>query len=679
MRKELLQYIRKIKNSKFDFIILSGDFRFAPAKPGVEVEEVVAYIRQLAEAGGTEIKNILCVPGNHDLQRSISRRGLIQLPSEEKYQNGKFLEDVGITLQRDFDFFNRIETELHGYCPPDGKLHRLVKSKQLNFLLLNTAITAGTNGDRGRLLLGWDDIDSVLEERNLDVPTVVVGHHGVSFWDREEQKKILGHFQDVGIHLHLCGHEHSLYGELYGDGLRQITVGCIGVSDTSEKVDISFEVGEYSGGKVKIKYYQWKDHFGWNPVSAQIDDEIILQKSHHSSKSRFFTKNSELLPDAIAILDDTSIAFPLRSENFRLDGHCLISPLGRDGIEYFWRKGEEHVESLTLNQRVSEESNDPDQANIDKNTSSYTISTSVGCMLSAWQKQCRFCATGSRGFKGMLTAEEIALQCIFMALYDSICPSYPEVRDHAREFSFMGQGEPGFNYPSIKEAIKLTDCAMQIINQKVYRYVISTCGVHDFMPSLIEDIKNNVFKNKVNIHFSLHAIGKDRTQLMPINEDYDYETFLNWCRELYNITGEKVGVGILMFKEYVPPKRAGETSIDPITLTNETLTKILEKLDKEIFRIDLSVLNKTNVTENKRAMDATEASELLNTALSLGFEAKIFASFGAAQQAGCGMLSSIRVDLEEDGEKTIDTFNKARRLLYYAVNTLKYSSTSAGL
>ena len=235
----------------------------------------------------------------------------------------------------------------------------------------------------------------------------------------------------------------------------------------------------------------------------------------------------------------------------------------------------------------------------------------------------------------------------------------------------MGQGEPGFNYSSIREAIKLTDYAMEKINQEVYRYVISTCGVYDFMPSLIEDIQKGIFKNKVNIHFSLHAIDKERSRLMPINEDYDYETFLSYCRELFAVTGEKIGVGILMFKEYVPPKRAGEESINPITLTEDLLSKILEKLDPKVFRIDLSVLNKTNVTENKKTMDATEAGKLLDKATSMGFEAKLFTSFGASQQSGCGMLNSIQVDAEEDGEKTIDVFNKARRLLYYSVHSLK--------
>lgn len=671
MRTKLLQYIENIKGTKFDYIILAGDFRYAPAKPAADVTEVVSYIQQIAEAGGTDIKNVVCVPGNHDLQRNIARKGLIQLPSEEKYRNGKFLDDAGTALQQDFEFFNLIEEQLYGARPLNGKLHRLIKAKNLNFLLLNTAITAGTDDDRGRLLLGWHDIDATLSERNAAVPTVVVGHHGVSFWDREEQKKVLNHFHDADIRLYLCGHEHSLYGEHFGESLRQVTVGCIASSDASEKIDIGFCECEYSSGKAKLKYHHWDERFGWNPVSTKIDEEVILSQNDHTPRGSHFSKSNELSQDAIAILDNKSFTLPSRADNFRLDGHCLISPLGKDGIKYYWRKGEEHVESLTFNQRVSEEAKDAEQANIDKNTSSYTISTSIGCMLAAWQKQCRFCATGSRGFKGLLTAEEIALQCIFMALYDSVCPGYPEVRYHAREFSFMGQGEPGFNYPSIREAIKLTDYAMGIINQEVYRYVISTCGVYDFMPSLIEDIKKGTFKNKVNIHFSLHAIDKDRSRLMPINEDYDYETFLGVCRDLHAVTGEKIGVGVLMFKEYVPPKRAGEESLDPITLTEELLTKILEKLDPAIFRVDLSVLNKTNVTENKKTMDATEASKLLDSAISMGFEAKLFTSFGASQQSGCGMLNSIQVDAEEDGEKTIDVFDKARRLLYYSVSSLK--------
>lgn len=666
MIKELIQYVEKIKGEKFDYIILAGDFRYAPDEPPAEVRDIVMYIQQLAQASGTKLENVLCVPGNHDLQRSISRRGIIQLPIEDTYRNGKFLADAGVALLNDFDFFKAIMEELHGTCFENKKLHRLVKAKNLNFLLLNTAMTAGTDEDRGRLLLGWKDIDTALDERNLEYPTIVVGHHGVSYWNREEQKKILGRFNDADIRLFLCGHEHSLYGENFGNGLRQITTGCIKTNEHNENADVGFCIGEFQNNIVKMKYYHWDERFGWNPVSDKIDEEIVLKEQGS------VTKSNDLTTETTEIFTKMSSEFPPRADNFKLDGHCQISPLGKDGIKYYWRKGEEHVESLTFNRRVSEESEESEQALIDKNTSAYTVSTSIGCMLSAWQKQCRFCATGSRGFKGMLTAEEIAMQCIFMALYDSVCPSYPELRNHAREFSFMGQGEPGFNYPSIKQAIRLTDYAMQLINQKVYRYVISTCGVYDFMPSLISDIQNKVFKNKISIHFSLHAIDETRTWLMPINEDYDYETFIKYCQKLYDVTQEKIGVGILMFKKYNPPKRAGETSITTITLTEKMLSNILNKLDPAIFRIDLSVLNKTNVTESKATMNAVEAAKLLDCAKNMGFEAKLFTSFGANQQAGCGMLNSVQTEAEEDGEKTVDIYEKARQLLYTAVNELEH-------
>ena len=69
------------------------------------------------------------------------------------------------------------------------------------------------------------------------------------------------------------------------------------------------------------------------------------------------------------------------------------------------------------------------------------------------------------------------------------------------EFAYMGQGEPGFNYPAVRQSILLTDCAMSKIDQNVSRHIISTCGIYDFIPSLISDISCGCFKNKVTLHF----------------------------------------------------------------------------------------------------------------------------------------------------------------------------------
>lgn len=62
------------------------------------------------------------------------------------------------------------------------------------------------------------------------------------------------------------------------------------------------------------------------------------------------------------------------------------------------------------------------------------------------------------------------------------------------------------------------------------------------MPSLITDIKNNVFRNRITVHFSLHTIGEERNELMPINKDHNYSEFIRYCRILHQVSGEKLAL-----------------------------------------------------------------------------------------------------------------------------------------
>lgn len=244
-----------------------------------------------------------------------------------------------------------------------------------------------------------------------------------------------------------------------------------------------------------------------------------------------------------------------------------------------------------------------------------------------------------------------------MAEYDSNCPSYPQVRTNMREFAFMGQGEPGYNYAAVKQAIIMTDYVMEQLGQTVSRYIISTCGVSGFIPSLIQDIKSGIFKNKVTIHLSLHDIDQERSEIMPINENDDYKETIEYCKALYRVTREKIGVGILMFDKYECK------GIKSRTLTPERLEKILSVLDNEMFKIDLCTVNKTSAGKQKHQLSNETANQLHNVAEKKGFEVKLFTSFGDNQQSGCGMLSASTTDIEEAGNTTIKHFNTAVKLL----------------
>ena len=224
----------------------------------------------------------------------------------------------------------------------------------------------------------------------------------------------------------------------------------------------------------------------------------------------------------------------------------------------------------------------------------------------------------------------------------------------------MGQGEPGYNYAAVKQAIIMTDYVMKKLGQIISRYVISTCGVSGLIPSLIQDIKSGIFQNKVTIHLSLHDIGKSRSEIMPISETEDYQEIIQYCKALYRVTGEKIGVGILMFDKYQC------SGVKNRTLTPEKLEEILSALDNNVFKIDLCTVNKTSAGQQKHQLSNEAAHKLYGVATKRGFEVKLFTSFGDNQQSGCGMLSSSSIDIEQPGNTTIKHFNTAVDLLLEA-------------
>ena len=84
---------------------------------------------------------------------------------------------------------------------------------------------------------------------------------------------------------------------------------------------------------------------------------------------------------------------------------------------------------------------------------------------------------------------------------------------------------------------------------------------------MIEDIKSGIFDNRITLHFSLHAISEERNRIMPINKEYNYREFIYWCEKLYEVTHEKIGVRLMMFKDFIPNQRVGEQNFDAYILT----------------------------------------------------------------------------------------------------------------
>ncbi len=140
------------------------------------------------------------------------------------------------------------------------------------------------------------------------------------------------------------------------------------------------------------------------------------------------------------------------------------------------------------------------------------ISSQVGCPF-----KCRFCLTGTLGYKRDLSTAEIV---------DQICRVQDEQGVHRRitNIVFMGMGEPLANYESVLQAIRiLVDPNGLAFSHR--RITVSTIGLVPQLRRLGQD-------SPVNLAVSLHASNDTlRSELMPINRKYPLTELLSACRE----------------------------------------------------------------------------------------------------------------------------------------------------
>ena len=121
------------------------------------------------------------------------------------------------------------------------------------------------------------------------------------------------------------------------------------------------------------------------------------------------------------------------------------------------------------------------------NRATLCVSSQVGCKMG-----CTFCATGTMGLSGNLTAGEILEQ--LMHANRVLAPTGKRIRN----IVFMGMGEPLDNYDSVRDAVRAM-CDPNRFGLAWGHVTVSTVGVVDRMRQMRVDMP------LVNLALSLHA------------------------------------------------------------------------------------------------------------------------------------------------------------------------------
>lgn len=241
-----------------------------------------------------------------------------------------------------------------------------------------------------------------------------------------------------------------------------------------------------------------------------------------------------------------------------------------------------------------------------KNHNTLCVSSQIGCRMG-----CRFCETGSMGFKRNLSASEIVSQ-VFLARF--------MLKKDIKNIVFMGMGEPFDNFEEVSRAVEVLSDQQGF--DIAHRHItLSTAGLVDG----IEKLKTRNWPG-INLALSLNATNDTlRSHLMPVNRRFDMK------RLKQALMGYPLRRRGLFLIEYVLIKGVNDS--------RDHARELTDYLTPLPVRINLIPLNKTNGFTHGPTPDA-DVHRFARYLEDRGFHVVKRWSKGDRLAAGCGQLGA---------------------------------------
>lgn len=285
-KKKLLEFIKheyESGNLEYDYVFISGDI----ANQGV-YKGTKKFLTDLFLALGLEnteegLKKVFWSVGNHDIHRKKDSKRYELIQNIRSLDNSLTLADC---LDEDKeDDVNQNEEERTLFINAGMKLfkdmhrdilkrdyeinreepHIFIPLPQLNLIVLNTCLTSADKEDTHNLYIKseqlWEVFNNIKEEDKRK-PIFVLGHHGRDFFEMGEMDELSDVFDEKGVDIYLCGHNHRLGFAQFPDTERDIyQFTCGGGDKFSKGAVFSFMHGEFNGNdcSIHITPYSYRD------------------------------------------------------------------------------------------------------------------------------------------------------------------------------------------------------------------------------------------------------------------------------------------------------------------------------------------------------------------------------------------------------------------------------------
>lgn len=232
------------------------------------------------------------------------------------------------------------------------------------------------------------------------------------------------------------------------------------------------------------------------------------------------------------------------------------------------------------------------------------VCAQVGCKYS-----CRFCASGTLGFKRNLTCGEILDEALYLKNKSSA--------KKLTHIVFMGTGEPLDNYDNVLKAIRIINSPLGL-NIGARRITISTAGV---VPA-IEKLSCEGLQIELSV--SLHAADDaTRDKIMPINKIYPLGELIPACRAYFKKTNRQITFEYTLFK-----------NLNSDLQNAKNLCKLLKGMDAKVNLIPVNPVNEITL-EPPQKKDILLFKDVLSGS---GINVTLRKPRGQDIEAACGQL-----------------------------------------
>jgi len=233
------------------------------------------------------------------------------------------------------------------------------------------------------------------------------------------------------------------------------------------------------------------------------------------------------------------------------------------------------------------------------------VSTQVGCRMG-----CKFCATAIGGLIRNLRPSEM-LDQIYLAQQD--------LNIRISHIVLMGMGEPLDNFKNVMRFLELVSDENGL-NIGMRNISLSTCGI---VPAIYLLLDKHL---QLTLSVSIHAPNDEiRSQIMPVNDKYNFEMLLDVCRTYAKTTSRRISFEYAMLEE--------------INDSAECAKELAERVKGILCHVNLIQTNEISENSFRRttAQKLDNFEKILNEN---GINVTIRRSLGADIDAACGQLRS---------------------------------------